>query len=437
MKLKNLLTEAESFTATNKKTGKTSVFKTKDSRDSAVKAGTHDKIGDPKDSKKAGSGVNIFNTPKAGAKKVKDAKSKTPAMKHTKVGEDSLEVKTISNFTNLRAKALSDFINKNKLDATAIANFVKKGSLRDRMDIGTAIVGNPGNKYEKKVIKQFGAKEEQPKAEPKAKAKVAAADMGVDKVVYNTRTKTVGIVRMADERGETKTDADGNVNTSELEPYNPTKYPHQKDAKVAPSTQKEVDKRGLWNPFAPSKSDEPKKDEPKVDTPSRKPTEPRKGNPQVNVAAKKTAEKYGITPQKLGNEKYKEAMFQAAVSALTDSNFHSEARELVAAIEGKPEFAKKPEYPSIKDPKYKEKMADIRKNSADGSVYMNGTGDIDDYGTDVSQASGWDGVDAADGIAFTLRMNGFHREADMIQSVFNDKPYMKESKTSLKSIMRK
>jgi hypothetical protein len=178
-------------------------------------------------------------------------------------------------------------------------------------------------------------------------------------------------------------------------------------------------------------------EEPKETTPSRKPTEARKGNPQVNVAAKKTAEKYGITPQKLGNEKYKEAMFQAAVSALTDSNFHSEARELVAAIEGKPEFAKKPEYPSIKDPKYKEKMADIRKNSADGSVYMNGTGDVDDYGTDVSQASGWDGVDAADGIAFTLRMNGFHKEADMIQSVFNDKPYMKESRTSLKSIMRK
>jgi hypothetical protein len=351
MKLKNLLTEAESFTATNKKTGKTSVFKTKDSRDSAIKAGTHDKVGGAGDSKKsAKGGVNIFDKPA-----------------------------------------------------------------------------------------------DKPKA--KSKDKSAPADMGVDKVVYNTKTKTVGIVRMADERGETKTDADGNVNTSDLEPYNPTKFPHQKDAQVAPSTQKEVDKRGLWNPFAP---DEPKakskpkvkpKEEPKETTPSRKPTEARKGNPQVNVAAKKTAEKYGITPQKLGNEKYKEAMYQAAVSALTDSNYHSEARELVAAIEGKPEFAKKPEYPSIKDPKFKEKMADIRKNSADGSVYMNGTGDIDDYGTDVSQASGWDGVDAADGIAFTLRMNGFHREADMIQSCFNDKPYMKasakESKTSLKSIMRK
>ena len=86
------------------------------------------------------------------------------------------------------------------------------------------------------------------------------SDMGVDKVVYNKRTKTVGIVRMADERGETKTDADGNVNTSELEPYNPMKYPHQKDAKVAPSTQKEVDARGLWNPFAQTQPSAPKAD---------------------------------------------------------------------------------------------------------------------------------------------------------------------------------
>jgi phosphoribosylformylglycinamidine (FGAM) synthase-like amidotransferase family enzyme len=33
----------------------------------------------------------------------------------------------------------------------------------------------------------------------------------VDEVVYNKRTKNVGIVRIAEERGEVKTDADGNV----------------------------------------------------------------------------------------------------------------------------------------------------------------------------------------------------------------------------------
>ena len=425
--IKNINEAEETFTATNKASGKTSVFKSKNSRDAAVKAGTHTAIKDPKAGGKAKSGVNVFDKPVAGSKKGKDDKSKAPVMKHTKVGEDSLEVKTISNFTNLRAKALSDFINKNKLDATAIANFVKKGSLRDRMDIGTAIVGNPGNKYEKKVIKQFGAKEEQPKVEPKAKT--APANLGVDKVVYNTRTKTVGIVRMADERGETKTDADGNVNTSELEPYNPTKYPHQKDAKVAPSTQKEVDARGLWNPFA---QDEPK-EEPKQTEPAKK----RPGNPTVNKEAKKSAESFGITPEKLGNDGYKKVMLQSAVEALTDANFHDEARELISKIEGKPEWAKRVNYPSMDDPKYKEKMADIRTNGVDSSEYWRGDDNAHEFGRKVSSASGWDGVDAADGIAFTLRMNGFHKQADMIQSVFDNKPYMRNESTSLKSLLPK
>ena len=90
--------------------------------------------------------------------------------------------------------------------------------------------------------------------EPKAEEPVN----NVDDVVYNKKTNTVGIVRLADEKGETKTDADGNVNTDELEPFNPMKYPHQKDAKVAPSTKKEIDTRGLWKPFA-------QKDSPKVE----------------------------------------------------------------------------------------------------------------------------------------------------------------------------
>ena len=72
----------------------------------------------------------------------------------------------------------------------------------------------------------------------------------VDDLVYNKRTKTVGIVRIGDDKyGEVKTDADGNVNVDDLEKYNPIKFKHQSKAKAAPSTQKEVSKRGLFNPF--------------------------------------------------------------------------------------------------------------------------------------------------------------------------------------------
>lgn len=238
IKLKSLITEAEDFQARSKETGKLVHFKSKDAYQSALKAGTHE---DPKAKKGEQPKGNVKPNDMFGGDYSKDrgGETSTTNVSHTPVQPDSQEVKTISRFTSTREKFIADFINKHKLDASALSKFIEKGSLRDRMDVGTAMVGNPGNKYEKDLIKKFGTKEVTPKS-----------DMGVDSVVYNKRTKTVGIVRMPDERGETKTDADGNVNTDELEPYNPMKYPHQKDAKAAPSTSKEIDARGLWKPFS-------------------------------------------------------------------------------------------------------------------------------------------------------------------------------------------
>jgi hypothetical protein len=84
----------------------------------------------------------------------------------------------------------------------------------------------------------------------KIKKEVNEGKFKVDDLVYNTKTKTVGIVRMGDDKyGEVKTDADGNVDVDDLEKYNPIKFKHQSKAKVAPSTEKEVNSRGLFNPF--------------------------------------------------------------------------------------------------------------------------------------------------------------------------------------------
>jgi hypothetical protein len=76
----------------------------------------------------------------------------------------------------------------------------------------------------------------------------------VDDVVYNKTEKTVGIVRIADDKyGEAKTDADGNVDIDNLEHYNPLMYPHQYDFTIAPSTKKEIEQRNLWKPFREEK----------------------------------------------------------------------------------------------------------------------------------------------------------------------------------------
>jgi hypothetical protein len=81
MRLRDLLPEQETFTATNKKSGETAVFKSKDSRDAAIKAGTHEPIekgGDEKSDKQKSpgkvSGKDMFKH----ASDIKKDKEETP-----------------------------------------------------------------------------------------------------------------------------------------------------------------------------------------------------------------------------------------------------------------------------------------------------------------------------------------------------------------------
>lgn len=214
--------------ARSKETGRLVHFKSIDAKNSAMKAGTHI---DPKKDKNAASKVSAKPNSMFGGDYAKDRGGESPK------SDGMATVNSIAAKTGMRAQAVAGWADENGVNLSKVSTDIDSKKLKP-MDFMTAVSGNPGNKYAKDIIAKYSQS-----SSPKS-------NLGVDKVVYNTRTKTVGIVRMADERGETKTDADGNVNTSELEPYNPMKYPHQKDAKVAPSTQKEVDARGLWNPFA-------------------------------------------------------------------------------------------------------------------------------------------------------------------------------------------
>ena len=167
--------------------------------------------------------------------------------------------------------------------------------------------------------------------------------------------------------------------------------------------------------------EEPSKDEPKSE-PAKDSTGDRAGNLEVNKKVRAKAQKMGITPAKLGKDEYKKKMAQAAVAALTDANFHSEARQLVADLEGKPEMAEKPDYPSMSDPNFDEKMKVIRAKY--DSVYSEPDGDAEDLGISAANDASWDGRDALDSIAFDLKMNGFKNLASKLQSV------IKESKST-------
>jgi hypothetical protein len=147
-----------------------------------------------------------------------------------------------------------------KLESTEIPAIALPSTVKSKLTIAIDTIKDADLNYNQKVqvVKQVTDSLGIDKAEfnkiiSRLKGTMESVNEGKfkkDDLVYNKRTKTVGIVRMGDDKyGEVKTDADGNVSVDELEKYNPIKHKHQQNAKVAPSTEKEVNSRGLFNPF--------------------------------------------------------------------------------------------------------------------------------------------------------------------------------------------
>lgn len=159
----------------------------------------------------------------------------------------------------------------------------------------------------------------------------------------------------------------------------------------------------------------------------------REGKPEVNKKVIDAALELDITPMEYATAAYEEKIYQAAVEALTDSNFHQEARELIAKLENKPEWAKKPEYGTPEYEKW-EKSGVYKSKYWDGDEEGNNAGKL---GRIASEESGWDGVVAVDAIAAQARKMGSDKVADTLQSIFDNKPYMKEDSMKLSSMIKK
>ena len=162
------------------------------------------------------------------------------------------------------------------------------------------------------------------------------------------------------------------------------------------------------------------KEEPKSE-PTKDSTQQRAGNTEVNKSVRNQAKKLGITPAKLGKEEYQKAMVGAAYEALTDSNFSTEARQLLAVITGDEKLAEKPDYPSMSDEDFDTKIAKIRKDREAGDIYTTPENDkASELGQYSSSESSYSGADAIDAIAFDLKMNGYKQLAAKIQSVIKE-----------------
>ena len=318
IKLKDIILEAETFTAINKDTGKVSVFKSKDSRDAAIKGGTHDKKaekgGDSSAGKKDTPKVNIFDKPKKKDEPKRDA-------------DTDAQIDDVQN-------------NIGDLDGDEIRDYAES-------DIFPYLKGRD----------------------------LENAKMFVDDI----EDSGSDFVRSADVRKDLK---------------------DLFDKKMTLDSPKE----------------EPKKDEPKSE-----PSKPRPGNPQVNKVVRNKAQSLGVTPQKLGKEEYEKRMSQAAVEALTDANFHSESRALIAVLEDNPELAKNPSDDPNKPDMFSDEYDEWKKGTAWGSSFGDSSDGTDDIAHSATGESSWDGQESIDAIAFDLKMNGSHKLAAKIQSIFDEK----------------
>jgi hypothetical protein len=63
----------------------------------------------------------------------------------------------IGALTGLNKNVIQDFVDKNNLDIERLYKSVKNGSLSERMDLVTAIVGSPNNPNQKKIISDFSS----------------------------------------------------------------------------------------------------------------------------------------------------------------------------------------------------------------------------------------------------------------------------------------
>ena len=422
--LKNLLKE-ESFTAINKDSGEVSVFKTKDARDSAIKAGTHDKQdsksakgGDSPTDKKDVPKVNIFN---------KDKKDKSSSSKPSKSFSDNDIEDALESSTEL-----DDFLDDNK-------SKFSKDDFETLKDYKTYIQQLEGDIVDSEMDDDT---EQQEKYESELESEISKVKDILDKY------KTTSSKKDTSQKSNTSNDDVKNFlsNKGEHEIVDFRKLGSSLKDKFTPKQEKEYN--NLLNTLGKANYDDVPSDiknakdgiydfiagieEPKKDDKPKDSTGGRAGNPEVNKAVRKKAESLGITSKKLGKEEYESRMSKAAVEALTDANFHSEARKLIAVLEDKPEWAndprKDPKMPDVMSPEYEK----WQKTSVYSSTFYDSAEGTDDLAHAATGEAGWDGVSALDAIAFDLKMSGSKKLAAKIQGIIDD---TNESTTSLRDLL--
>jgi hypothetical protein len=450
IKLTDLLKEEETFTAVNKASGETSVFKSKDSRDAAVKAGTHDKK--EKEAEKGGDSAG---------------KKEKPNMFSKDAGYDAPDAPTDSKSEPSKYDDTSFWKDDEKDDSTGIDHY--DGDTGDFYDDDDDIGGRSDatKQTTERLDKIDKALDDELNLSKRGFSMNRSSSGGGggfegpleishDDADYDNPEKVAQLsVGSGEQNGKFTigfTNIDGEALFNDEYSLTDDDFEPQVAYKMAKAIMKmpEVEKllkgelsiekfepiydklKAKFNKSSESETEEePTKDEPVKDS-----SNGRAGNPKVNKVVRDKAKKLGITPQKLGKEEYESRMSKAAVEALTDANFHSEARKLISVLEDNPDFAKDPNQDPNK-PKdiFSDEYDEWRANSVYASTFYDSAEGTDDIAHSATGESGWDGIESLDAIAYDLKMNGSKKLAAKLQSIFEGTTKRGFKSQSLKNLI--
>ena len=376
---KKALEEAESFTAINKGSGKVTAFKSKDARDSAVKAGTHDKSKDSKDDEKdSKGGVNIFNKDKGGTQK-----SLFPDEKpDSKPSGDSNKIKDPKGISKVVPKDIGT--DPDKMEDWL---FDRGGSIGDGQSFGMS------DKNADELYNLHGKYDD-------------AKESGDKKEIERTKKDYIEFVYNNLEKGQNK-----------------PKGPEAND---------------YWN----KDKEEPSSDSPKMKPFAPKPSKIVLKNLDT-LGDQAIGDKKALNPKDMGDAEYERTMLRMIFSSLEDSNYHTANRFIFADLSGDEEKRKKADFsnaPSLSSPEYKdwtEKNTIYTKDFNAGFNRKNERDDLfDKVSIEAAQKSGHDGGQILAGYLVKLRKDGKEDLANRIQKSFEDaEKSTSEGKLSITSLV--
>jgi hypothetical protein len=363
IKLRDLLNEE--FTAVSNKSGKTVVFKNKDARDAAVKAGTHEVPEDEKGGKDEPKGdkPNMFS--KDAGYDAPDAKSDdTPSIDLSTDEDGTMSWEAAKSMTDLLNKELgvdgSGEVTDNGVITYGLAN--SKGEWNSAL-----YIGKNGDKFVVSVESDGGQ------------------EVGDSLKDFDTEKEAVAY---AVELGKKYKD--------EFAAPEPKEEPK---AGLLPSQEKEGSFHWTTGKLQPKKADK-----------------------KLVSLVNKLSRKAKLDPDKISREEYEKRMLSVVHDTLEDANFHSANRQIFADLQGKPELAKRPDYSKAPEMGTPEREEWDMNNSIYNKNFDGITSEFDgsnDFATTLSSESGWDGEQTIAALLSKMRKDGHGNLADKIQTSFD------------------